>query len=48
VHGPGSPGKGLGLSIVRAVVTAHGGSVTLDHPEGGGSRIRVLLPTATD
>jgi signal transduction histidine kinase len=48
VRGPGSPGKGLGLSIVRAVVTAHGGSVTLDHPEGGGSRIRVLLPAATD
>jgi two-component system sensor histidine kinase MprB len=30
------PGSGLGLSIVRKVVDAHGGQVSLDDPAGGG------------
>lgn len=37
---------GLGLSIVRAVVEAHGGSVTLDE-DGTGAAFRVRLPRAT-
>jgi two-component system, OmpR family, sensor kinase len=37
-------GTGLGLAIVRAVAEAHGGSVSLDEPEGGGARFRVRLP----
>jgi signal transduction histidine kinase len=42
----GVPGFGLGLTVVRAVVGAHGGTVTVDDAPGGGTRVRVLLPTA--
>lgn len=37
-------GSGLGLSIVAAVVTAHGGSVRVLTTEGGGATFEVLLP----
>jgi two-component system, OmpR family, sensor kinase len=37
-------GSGLGLSIVRAIVDAHGGTVTLDSALGEGTTVRVELP----
>jgi two-component system OmpR family sensor kinase len=37
-------GAGLGLSIVAAIVQAHGGRVELWTAPGAGSRFRVLLP----
>jgi two-component system sensor histidine kinase MprB len=37
------PGSGLGLSIVKQVAEAHGGSVTLEHPSDGGARFRLHL-----
>jgi signal transduction histidine kinase len=37
-------GFGLGLSIVKSVATAHGGSVRLVAPEDGGLRVTVSLP----
>ncbi len=39
-------GSGLGLSIVAAVVGAHGGSVRAESPEGGGAVFVVELPRA--
>jgi signal transduction histidine kinase len=39
-----TPGSGLGLSIVRAVVQAHGGTVHADPVGGGGLSVTVLLP----
>ncbi|MFD0665148.1 sensor histidine kinase [Thermocatellispora tengchongensis] len=39
-------GAGLGLSIVRAVVQAHGGNVTAVPREGGGLVVTVRLPGA--
>ena len=39
-------GLGLGLAIVRHLVEAHGGTVTADNAEGGGSILLVRLPTA--
>ena len=43
---PPAPGSGLGLSIVRAVVDAHDGSVELSDAEGGGARFVVRLPAS--
>ncbi|MDE3132159.1 MAG: HAMP domain-containing protein [Acidobacteriota bacterium] len=40
-------GFGLGLSIVRSVAEAHGGTVELSAPAEGGLRVRVLVPAAT-
>jgi two-component system OmpR family sensor kinase len=38
------PGSGLGLSIVRAVATSHGGTVEVDESASGGAQFRVRLP----
>ena len=37
-------GLGLGLSLVRAIVESHGGSVAVDDAPGGGARFTVRLP----
>jgi two-component system OmpR family sensor kinase len=37
-------GSGLGLAIVHAIVTSHGGTVTLTSTEGEGTTARVELP----
>jgi two-component system OmpR family sensor kinase len=39
-------GSGLGLSIVHAITTAHGGTVTARPGEGGGTTMTVRLPLA--
>jgi two-component system OmpR family sensor kinase len=39
-------GSGLGLSIVSAIVAAHGGTVAARPAPTGGSRIVVMLPAA--
>ena len=38
------PGSGLGLAIVRQVAEAHGGTVSVEAPEDGGTRMRLKLP----
>lgn len=38
-------GAGLGLSICRAIVLAHGGRIDVERPPGGGARIAFTLPT---
>ena len=39
-------GTGLGLSLVRDIVAAHGGAVGLESVEGQGSRFWFTLPAA--
>jgi signal transduction histidine kinase len=41
-------GAGLGLSIVRAVATVHGGTVAAEARPGGGLTVTVDLPAASD
>ncbi len=42
----GRGGAGLGLAIVRAIVSAHGGQVQAENVTGGGALFRVKLPLA--
>jgi signal transduction histidine kinase len=42
----GTHGAGLGLSIVRAITSAHGGQVCAQPGEGGGLVVTVVLPGA--
>jgi two-component system sensor histidine kinase BaeS len=48
VKGSASRGSGLGLAIARGLVEAHGGSISVESPAGGGSTFRVELPRTTE
>lgn len=42
------PGRGLGLSICRAIVSAHGGRLDSEEAPGRGARVRFTLPLRTE
>ena len=42
----GQRGSGLGLAVCRAIAGAHGGSLTMNRREGGGSSFVLALPIA--
>jgi two-component system sensor histidine kinase BaeS len=44
--GRARPGSGIGLAVVKELVTAHGGTVTLESPAGGGAKFVVQLPVS--
>jgi signal transduction histidine kinase len=39
-----SSGVGLGLAIAKSLVEAHGGSITAESRQGGGTTMRFVLP----
>ena len=41
------PGVGLGLTITKAIVTAHGGRLDIASDEGVGTSISIVLPVET-
>ncbi len=43
-HAAVFPGVGLGLTICRGILEAHGGSILAANREGGGARFTILLP----
>jgi signal transduction histidine kinase len=43
-HDFGGGGIGIGLSLVKAVITAHDGSIRLDSEEGKGTKVEFVLP----
>ncbi len=46
-HGYLGQGSGVGLTISRAIVAAHGGRITVDSPGvGAGTTVRITLPRA--
>ncbi|GAA1935829.1 ATP-binding protein [Streptomyces sodiiphilus] len=46
-RGSSRGGTGLGLYIVKGIVEAHGGTVTVSRAPAGGARFRFILPAGT-
>jgi signal transduction histidine kinase len=44
---PRKNGAGLGLFIVRGILSAHGSEIAVDTKEGAGARFSFSLPLAT-
>ena len=43
--GPGSTGSGLGLTIARSLIAAHGGAIVARAPAEGGTIVEFTIPT---
>jgi signal transduction histidine kinase len=41
------PGSGIGLTIVRSILEAHGGRMTIESVEGEGTTVQLCLPLST-
>ena len=41
-------GNGIGLSVCEEIVTMHGGELTLENAEGGGTLVTIALPVGEE
>ena len=41
-------GSGIGLAVCEEIVTMHGGSLTLENAEGGGTLVTISIPTGEE
>ena len=41
-------GNGIGLSVCEEIVTMHGGELTLENAEGGGTLVTITLPVGEE
>jgi two-component system sensor histidine kinase TctE len=46
IPGSAAGGSGLGLAIVKEIASLYGGSVAIDEPPAGGTRVRVTFQTS--
>jgi len=45
-HSRTTPGSGLGLSLVQAIIRSHGGELQIESEEGCGTKVIIRLPAA--
>ena len=43
-----SNGSGSGLAVCEEIVTMHGGTLTLENAEGGGTLVTICIPTGEE
>ena len=43
-----SGGSGIGLAVCEEIVTMHGGTLTLENAEGGGTLVTICIPTGEE
>ena len=41
-------GSGIGLAVCEEIVTMHGGTITLENAEGGGTLVTISIPTGEE
>ena len=41
-------GNGIGLAVCEEIVTMHGGALTLENAQGGGTLVTVALPIGAE
>ena len=41
-------GSGIGLAVCEEIVTMHGGMLTLENAEGGGTLVTISIPTGEE
>jgi two-component system NtrC family sensor kinase len=39
-----TPGSGIGLALTRAIVEAHGGTISVESPAGAGATFTIAVP----
>lgn len=42
------PGVGMGLPLARAIAESHAGTISLEHRDGAGAVVHLILPAGTD